>query len=174
MLKLSGMKKTNLISRLSIGLLCLGIFAWALLTLPAGAMLVLIIFLIAAYINYIRNVKNKVEGPNSELNIEGLTEKYGTPDDTIIANPTRGNEVEGCILVYREAQLMIINGLEVKKSEITDCVLKNDGVNPYMPADYQLRLTTTLKDYPTLSVSLGNEISWAEQVLLEFQKEINL
>ena len=103
----------------------------------------------------------------------GLTEKYGQPDDVIVTNPTRGNEVEGCMLVYREKGLLIIRGVEVKKSAITDYVLKNDGPNPYMPADYYLRISTTLEDYPLLSVSVGYEISWAEQVLKEFQHELD-
>ena len=164
------MNKRKLISRIGILLLCLGIFVWALFTLPAAGLIVLVIFLIAAYINYVRNGKDKVEGPNDELNMEGLIEKYGTPDDTIIANPTRGSEVGGCILVYHDKGILLINGLEVKKTEITDYVLKNDGPNPYLPADYQLHITTTLENYPLLSVSLGNEVTWAEQVMLEFKE----
>lgn len=164
------MNQRKLISRIGILLLCLGILVWALFTLPAGAVVVFVVFLIAAYINYVRNVKDKVEGPNEELNIEGLTEKYGIPDDTIIANPTRGSEVEGCILVYHDKGMLLINGLEVKKSEITDYVLKNDGPNPYLPADYQLRITTTLEEHPMLAVSLGNELTWAEQVMMEFKQ----
>ena len=159
-------------ARISIGVLCLGLFVFALFTLPGSAMIFLLIFLIAAYFDYKHKSKNQVEGQNKELNVQGLVEKYGDPDDTIIANPTRGNDVEGCILVYKEKGFLIINGLEVKKSEITDYVLKNDGANPYLPADYQLHLTTTLDDYPMLCVPLGNEISWAEEVLREFQQEI--
>ena len=166
------MTRNQLVARISIGVLCLGLFVFALFTLPGAAMVFIAIFLIAAVIDYKRKAKKHVEGPNCELNIQGLVDKYGDPDDTIIANPTRGNEVEGCILVYREKGFLIVNGLEVKKSEITDYVLKNDGPNPYLPADYQLHLTTTLEDYPMLCVSLGNEISWAEEVLREFQQEM--
>ena len=160
-------------ARISIGVLCLGLFVLALFTLPGAAIVFLAIFLIAAFFDYKHRTKNMVEGPNSELNMEGLVEKYGDPDDTIIANPTRGNDVEGCILVYREKGFFIINGLEVKKSEITDYIMKNDGPNPYLPADYQLHITTTLDDYPMLCVSLGNEIFWAEQVVIEFKDEMN-
>lgn len=166
------MTRNQLVARISIGVLCLGLFVFALFTLPGAAMVFIAIFLIAAVIDYKRKAKKHVEGPNRELNIQGLVDKYGDPDDTIIANPTRGNEVEGCMLVYREKGFLIVNGLEVKKSEITDYVLKNDGPNPYLPADYQLHLTTTLEDYPMLCVSLGNEISWAEEVLREFQQEM--
>ena len=166
------MTRNQLIARISVGILCLGIFVFALFTLPSGALVFLVILLMAAAYDYKRKGKTHVKGPDHELNIQGLVEKYGDPDDTIISNPTRGNEVEGCILVYRAKGFLIINGLEVKKSEITDYVLKNDGLNPYLPADYQLHITTTLDDYPMLCVSLGNEISWAEEVLREFQQEM--
>lgn len=166
------MNKHQILSRVSIVALCLGIFIWALFVLPAGAIVFLIIILIAAYVDYRRCEKNKLKGPNSELNVDGLIEKYGNPDDIIVANPTRGNEVGGCVLVYREKGFLIINGLEVKKSEITDYLLKNTGFNPYLPPDYQLYITTTLEDYPLLTVSLGNEVSWANEVLKQFQLEL--
>ena len=166
------MKKNKFISRIGIVILCLGVFVWALFSIPAGAILILLLVLIVAYINYSKTEKHKIIGPNSELNVEGLTEKYGNPDDVIITNPTRGNEVDACILVYRNKGLLIINGLEVKKSEITEYVLKNDGPNPYLPADYHVHITTTLEDYPQLCVSLGNELSWAEEVLKQLQQEM--
>ena len=166
------MSKNQIISRCGIGMLCLGIFVWALFTLPAGAIVFLVIILLVAYIDYRRMEKNNVKGSNSELNMAGLTAKYGEPDNIIVTNPTRGNEVTGCILVYRTKGLFIINGLEVKKSEIEDYILKNEGSTPYMPADYYLRLSTTLENYPWISVSVGCEISWAEQVLTEFQNEL--
>lgn len=166
------MKRNQILSRLGIFMLCVAILVWAVVTLPVGVVFILVIFLIVAYISYLKTNKDNLDGPNRELNIQGLTEKYGTPDDMITTDPTRGNEVQGCILVYREKGFFVINGLEVKKSEITDCVLKNDGPHPYLPADYHLHLATTLDDYPVLTVSVGNEVSWAEQVLMEVQKEL--
>lgn len=168
------MNKNQIVSRISIAVLCLGLFIWALFILPGGAVVFFLIFLIAAYFDYKRGNWNKVESPNSELNIEGLVAKYGTPDDTIVANPTCGNDVEGCILVYRKEGLLIINGLEVKKSEITDYVLKNDALTPYLPTDYQLHISTAMDDYPNLYVPVGNELTWAEQVLVEFKQEMSL
>ena len=166
------MKKNQIISRVSIVVLCLGIFVWGLFVLPAGAVIFLLLVLIVAYIDYLRNSKNKLTGPNSELNVDGLTEKYGAPDDVIVTDPTKGNEVEGCILVYREKGFFIIRGLEVRENEITDVVLKNDGPNPYLPADYQLHITTSRDDYPWLTVSVGNEPGWANEALLLFKKEL--
>ena len=168
------MNKNQLVSRISTAVLCLGLFVWALFVLPGGAVIFVLIFLIAAYFDYKRGAKNEVEGPNSELNMDGLIKKYGTPDHTIIANPTCGNDVEGCILVYHNEGFMIINGLEVKKSEITDCVLKNDASIPYLPSDYQLHISTTLDDNPNLYVPVGNEHTWAEQVLMELKNEMTM
>ena len=166
------MRKKQVTSRISLAVLCLGILIWGILVLPAGAVIFLFLLLIVAYIDYFRHGKNKRQEGNSELNVERLTDKYGAPDDVIVTNPTKGNEVEGCILVFRNKGFFIINGLEVRKSEITDVVLKNDGPNPYLPADYQLHITTSREDYPWLTVSVGNEPEWANEALLLFRKEL--
>lgn len=168
------MKKNQIISRICIALLWLGVLVWGLFYLPAGVCVFLVLLILfVAYIDYVRNNKNKAKGPNSELNMEGLTAKYGAPDDVIVTNPTKGNDVDGCILVYRDRGFFVINGQEIRKDEITDVLLKNDGANPYMPADYQLHITTNREDYPWMSVSVGDEPGWANEALMSFRKEVS-
>ena len=164
--------KKKIIYRIGIILLYVGIFLWGVFTLPAGAVVFLALFFLVVYFDVFRKRKKQLKAPDAELNVQGLVEKFGEPDDMIVANPTRGNEVDSTILVYREKGFLIISGLVVKKSEIKDVVLKNEEI-PYLPADYQLRFTTDLKDYPCLFVPVGNTLTWGNEVLLQLQQELS-
>lgn len=164
--------KKKLLYRLGIILLYVGIFLWGVFSLPAGAVAFLVLFILVVYIDFSRKKKKQIEAPNDELNIQGLVEKYGEPDDMIIANPARGNEVDSTILVYRDKGFLIMSGLVVKKTEIKDVVLKNEEI-PYLPADYQLHVTTDIKDYPCLFIPVGNALTWGKEVLLQLQQELS-
>lgn len=94
--------------------------------------------------------------------------KYGVPEEHIVVNPTRGNEIDGAILYYRRLGFLIINGHIIYKSDITGLALKNVE-NPYLPCDYQLRIATSRDDFPILYVSVGADINWAGEVTKQLQ-----
>lgn len=89
---------------------------------------------------------------------------YGKPDEIIITNPTRANEPDGAIEVYEQEKFLVINGIRINKKDIVDIRLINEGVTPYFENDYQIRISTILDDKPNLYVSVGNDLSWAQEV----------
>ena len=166
------MKKNRFVSLIIVAALCVVVLALASFTLSFATTVGLMVVLIVLLFFIGKGKKRHIADASGEPCMQKLTDRYGLPDDTLITNPARGNELEGCMLVYREKGMFVINGREIKKSDITDYALKNDATTPYFPADYYLRITTTLDDCPMLSVSVGNEISWAEQVLMLFKEEM--
>ena len=105
-------------------------------------------------------------------NIQTVTDTYGTPDDIIIVNPTRGNELDGVVLVYDEKGFLYYNGILLNKNEITDVSFFN-AANPYMANDYQVVIKTTSERYPSVYISAGNELGWAKDLSTQIKSHLN-
>lgn len=95
--------------------------------------------------------------------IEMVVSVLGQPDDSILLNATRANELAGNILVYRDRKLMIIDGTEVNMDDIVDVATVNTAT-PYTLGDYQVVLTMRKprKDY--IRLPIGQDADYAMQV----------
>lgn len=105
--------------------------------------------------------------PVSE-NIQTITDTYGTPDDIIVVNPTRGSELDGVILVYDKKGFLYINGIILNKDEITDISFFNSAI-PYMANDYQIVIKTSSERYPSVYLSVGNDLGWAKDLYVQIK-----
>jgi hypothetical protein len=136
-----------------------------------SAVIAIILFLlIFASLLFSERHKNDVDLiPNLAFeNIQTVTETYGTPDDIVVVNPTRGNQLDGVILVYDEKGFLYINGIILNKNEITDVSFFN-AANPYMSNEYQIVIKTTSERNPSVYISVGNELGWAKNVLFQIK-----
>lgn len=95
--------------------------------------------------------------------IEEAEAELGTPDDMILTDATRGNELAGNIMVYLSRRLLVIDGVEVNMDDIADVATVNMAT-PYTPGDYHVVLTLRepRKDYIRLPV--GKDAQFAMQV----------
>jgi hypothetical protein len=93
-----------------------------------------------------------------------ITNKYGPPDDTIVVNPTRGNESDGVVLFYDREGFLYFNGIVIRKEEITDITFFNSAI-PYVGNDYQIVITSNSDVHPNVYIPTGNDLGWANDVL---------
>ena len=108
---------------------------------------------------------------SSDGSIDELISLYGEPDEVIVANNSKTEGKDGVVLVYREKGLLVINGQAIRKDDIKEVMIKNEN-NPYLMADYQIRVVTSLEENPYLFIETGNSSVWAEDVLRQIQDEL--
>ena len=66
------------------------------------------------------------------------------PDDLVVINPTRVNEPDGAILVYRKEGVLLFDGKQIPIGKIVEGYVSNSNNNPYLPVAYHiLRSRTT-------------------------------
>ena len=99
---------------------------------------------------------------------DDFVREYGQPDEQIIINPMRGNEMEGAVFCYHLLGCFVMNGKLIRKAEIQSMVLKNVE-QPYLPCDYEILVETNRDDYPVLYLSVGADIHWASDVLQQLE-----
>ena len=123
--------------------------------------------MVQGVITFMQRNKKSEPTPQRPLLSDFITE-YGLPEEHIVTNPTRGNDIDGAILYYRRLGFLVINGYMIYKNDITGMTLKNIE-NPYLPCDYQIRIETSSEDHPVLFVSVGADSHWATDVTRQLQ-----
>ena len=100
--------------------------------------------------------------------VDELTARYGEPDNLVLLNPVKGNDAEGVVLVYDGRGMLIVNGEELRKSDVIDVTFCNAAV-PYLPNDYQVVLTTRDRQRPEIHLYTGNDVEWTRQAAEEIR-----
>ena len=103
--------------------------------------------------------------------VDELIAKYGDPDDIILLDASRGNEVDSVVLVYDST--MIINGEKINKSDISEVTFKNAAI-AYLPDDYQVILISKNPKIPQIQLHVGYERKWAMKVVEQLQHHVSL
>lgn len=89
------------------------------------------------------------------------------PDDIVIVNPTRAYEPDGAILVYRTEGVLVYGGKKIPIDKIVDAFVININSNPYLPAEYYLRLNMEDKTFERIPAGLDGE--WAQEALKQLE-----
>lgn len=93
----------------------------------------------------------------------------GEPIDMVVLDPTRSNELIAVVLVY--ADTLVIEGRALPREAVTDVTFYNASV-PYMNSSYQMVVSTTLPDKPTIKADVGSDAEWAKQVTAQIAQYI--
>ena len=102
--------------------------------------------------------------------VDELIAKYGDPDDIILLDASRGNEVDSVVLVYDST--MMINGEKINKSDISEVTFKNAAI-AYLPDDYQVILISKNPKIPPIQLHVGYERKWAMRVVEQLQHHVS-
>jgi len=94
----------------------------------------------------------------------------GEPDEQIVVNPTRANEPDGAILVYRKEGVLVYEDKKIPIDKIVDAFVININSNPYLPAEYYLRLNLEDKTFERIPAGLDGE--WAQEALKQLQEAV--
>ena len=109
--------------------------------------------------------------PRKNKTVDELIAKYGDPDDIILLDASRGNEVDSVVLVYDST--MMINGEKINKSDISEVTFKNAAI-AYLPDDYQVILDSKNPKNPLIQLHVGYERKWAMKIVEQLQHHLSL
>ena len=91
------------------------------------------------------------------------------PDDLIVVNPTKANEPEGSILLYRKESVIVYGDKQIPLDMITDVSMTNVS-NPYIPGAYHFLLV--LSDGQVVHIPAGQDREWANEALKQLREAI--
>ena len=93
------------------------------------------------------------------------------PDAQVIVNPTRANDPEGAVLVYRKEGVLVYNGTQIPLDQIVDAFVVNANDNPYIPAAYHIQLN--MEKGKAARIPVGMDAEWANEALKQLQEALD-
>ena len=121
-----------------------------------------IIILIIAFVIIDKRRRKAAPERQGRKDVQTVLDQYGEPDELIILDPTRGNEANSVIAVYKAKGIWIIEGEPVERQAIVSATFNNAAV-PYTENAYQIILNTTLDHAPLIHLSVGRDLNWAKE-----------
>ena len=91
------------------------------------------------------------------------------PDELIVVNPTKANEPEGSILLYRKEGVLVYGDKKIPLDMITDVSMANVS-NPYILGAYHLLLV--LSDGQVAHIPAGQDREWANESLIQLREAL--
>ena len=91
------------------------------------------------------------------------------PDDLIVVNPTKANEPEGSILLYRKEGVLVFGNKQIPLDMITD-VSMNNVSDPYILGAYHLLLV--LSNGQVIHIPAGQDREWANEALIQLRDAV--
>ncbi len=150
------MKRNIILSALAILAICL-----VVLNFNGYVLLALVVFI---PIFLFRKHLHKDAVPTSRLlTLDEARAEYGEPDDCVVVDATRANEVGGCILVYKAKRLLLVAGEPLAMDDVVDVATVNTAT-PYTLGQYQLVITTRKPGREYVRVDAGLDSAWAREV----------
>ena len=149
----------------------LPVVAIVLLSILAGPyMLLLLLVIPLGY--YTIKLKEKREPQHKVYgSLEEVEEEFGMPDDVVVLDASRANELPALVLFYDLRDLMIAAGEPLKLSDLISVVPKNMAT-PYTIDEYAVILTTSIPDRPTIPLRVGYDNGLAMEIARQIDAHI--
>ncbi len=150
------MKQKIILPALAIILLAVFYGPWLLLlfiAIPLGMFVA----------NYMAKRDEAVDTRHAYSTLDEVTTLYGEPDDVVVLDATRANELTALILFYDTQGIAIVDSHEIAINDITGVAPKNLAI-PYMPDDYGIVLSTSLPVCSTIQLSVAGEMGFAQEI----------
>ena len=150
----------------------LAVIAIVLLAVGYGPYLLLLLLIVPlAY--FIISRREKTETPRVTFaNVEEVEQKYGEPDDVVVLDASRANELPALILFYPDHDLAIIAGEELKLSDLTSVMPKNMAT-PYTVDEYAVIIGTNYPQRPTIQLRVGYDAVLAGEIAAQIDAHIH-
>ena len=116
----------------------------------------------------------KREPPRAAFaNTEEVELKYGEPDDLVVLDASRANELSALVLFYTAQDVMVVAGEELKISDMVSVIPKNMAT-PYTVDEYAVIITTKNPQYPTIHLRVGYDGGLAREIASQIYSHCKL
>lgn len=123
---------------------------------------------------------NLIEEEQPQQTLQDLIASYGTPDEIIVTDATRGNEIQGAVLVYNKGGnkgngFFVCNGEVLDKDSITDITFNNNfGTAFGLPDEFQVVISTNMESHPKVYVRGGNDIEMVNEIVTQMKSYLTI
>lgn len=137
----------------------------AILLLASYYNIWLLLLLVVIPIGYFANkYTEKREPPRMTFaNTKEVELKYGEPDDVVVLDALRANEMSALILIYAAQDIMVVAGEELKISDIISVMPKNMAT-PYTVDEYAIIITTKNPQRSAIHLRVGYDGGLAREI----------
>ena len=143
-----------------------------LLAIYAGPYLLLLLLAIPIGYFLINRLEKAAPKRVTYANIEEVEAKYGQPDDVVVLNATRANELQALMLFYKALDKVIVCGEEMRLSDLEGVMPKNMAT-PYTIDEYAVVIATKDPLHPTIQLRVGYDGGLAGEIAAEIDKHIS-
>lgn len=142
-----------------------------LLAVYAGPYLLLLLLAIPIGYFFINRLEKAAPKRVTYANIEEVEAKYGQPDDVVVLNATRANELQALMLFYKALDKVIVCGEEMKLSDLEGVMSKNMAT-PYTIDEYAVVIATKDPQRPTIHLRVGYDGGLAGELTAQIDRHI--
>ena len=142
-----------------------------LLAIFAGPYLLLLLLAIPIGYFFVNRLEKAAPKRVTYANIEEVEAKYGQPDDVVVLNATRANELQALMLFYKALDKVIVCGEEMRLSDLEGVMSKNLAT-PYTIDEYAVVIATKDPQRPTIQLRVGYDGGLAGEIAAEIDKHI--
>ena len=103
--------------------------------------------------------------------VEEVEQLYGDPDDVVLLDASRANELPALIMFYPAHDVMIVAGEEMKLSNLVSVMPKNMAT-PYTVDEYAVILSTNDPNRPTIQLRVGYDGGLAREIATQIDTHI--
>ena len=142
-----------------------------LLAIYAGPYLLLLLLAIPIGYFFINRLEKAAPKRVTYANIEEVEAKYGQPDDVVVLNATRANELQALMLFYKALDKVIVCGEEMRLSDLEGVMSKNMAT-PYTVDEYAVVIATKDPQRPTIHLRVGYDGGLAGELAAQIDRHI--
>ena len=149
----------------------LPVVAIVLLALIAGPYMLLLLLVIPLGYYTIKLREKREPKRKMYSTMEEVEEELGKPDDVVVLDASRANELPALVLFYPSQDLMIAAGEPIKLSDLVSVAPKNMAT-PYTIDEYAVILSTRNPDRPTIPLRVGYDNGLALEIAQQIDAHI--
>jgi hypothetical protein len=105
--------------------------------------------------------------------VEEVEQKYGEPDDVVVLDASRANELPALILFYPANDVVVVAGEELKLSNLVSVMPKNMAT-PYTVDEYAVIVSTNDPNRPIIQLRVGYDGGLAREIATQIDTHIRI
>lgn len=138
---------------------------------PIAVIVAGVVIVIVLYGFYLYQTKHSDKDHDKQpMTVDDYVAANGEPVDVVVLDATRCNELGAVILVYDHT--LVVNGTPIDRDQVTNATF-NNGAVPYVDNRYQIVLTTTMPEQPTVHIPVGADAKQASEVLQQLNQYLS-
>lgn len=155
------MKRNVILSAVAVVLLAL--------VFGPGLLLLLPVIPIANY--FIRRKEEEKPQRITYETVDEVEQRYGEPDDVVVLNAARANELSSLILFFTSHDVVIVAGEELRISDVVSVAAKNLAT-PYTIDEQAVVIGTRIPDRSVIRLRVGYDGGLARQIAAQVNSHI--